>query len=100
MFVKLLRNWNNIRASIDLNILNKLVLPEEGFLREQAKTAIVFYEKVLTLSWMGDFFVVNGWGGADSAPPQPILKPIPNCSPIYTYHTLKFLGQNIDFSWR
>ena len=37
MFVKLLKNWNDIRANIDSNNLNKLVLPAEGFLRTRLR---------------------------------------------------------------
>ena len=47
MFVKLLKNWNDIRANIDSNNLNKLELQAEDFLKEQAEAAISFYKKVL-----------------------------------------------------
>lgn len=47
MFVKLLKNWNDIRANIDSNNLNKLVVPAEGFLKDQDEAAISFYNKVL-----------------------------------------------------
>ena len=47
MLVKLLKNWNDIRANIDSNNLNKLVVPAEGFLKDQDEAAISFYNKVL-----------------------------------------------------
>ena len=47
MFVKLLKNWNDIGANIDSNNPNKLVLPTEGFLKDQAEATIYFYNKVL-----------------------------------------------------
>ena len=47
MFVKLLKNWNNIRLNIDPNKLNRLTLPDDGVLKDQAKKATRFYEKIL-----------------------------------------------------
>ena len=47
MFVKLLKNWNDIGANIDSNNPNKLVLPTEGVLKDQAEATIYFYNKVL-----------------------------------------------------
>ena len=46
MFVRLLKNWNNIRLNIDPTKLNRLEI-EDGFLKDQAKRAICFYEKIL-----------------------------------------------------
>ena len=50
LFTRLLKNWNNIKMSVDLTKLNRIKLwhlNEEDFLKKKANRSIRFYEQIL-----------------------------------------------------